>query len=157
MGVPSKKYDAIMTINNTSVVINANGINIPASNNFSRSEMNGIALIGEILHRLRTDKSLDVEVPNEVMIVVDPLVMCEWLDSGNLKIHQDRPTRKWKHCSNEVQAIAADRSFTCSESLSKAIPKSRTQFMVENARLRLGFTVEKDNKDNSDEATTPSV
>lgn len=147
----SAKYEGTVRIGSSTIMINANGIVYPSNCLLSPSENNGVALIAEILRRLRCGKSLEVEMPRSIMIAVDKLVMCEWLDSGTLKVHADEPNRKWMHCDTEVEAIAAKRSFTCYESLSRTLPSKRTDTMREVALMQLGFVPkEKEERENED-------
>lgn len=149
------KYEAVVKMGNMSIMINANGVIYPANVTLSPSEHNGVALISEVLRRLRSDRPIEIDMPPTIMVAIDKLVMCEWLDSGTLKVHDKEPDRKWKHCDNEVQALAAQRSFTCNESLSKALPKKRTDTIKEIAMMQLGIKVDKPEKYDSDSNKQP--
>jgi hypothetical protein len=133
-----KKYEATIVVGQSTISILSSGrVLYPSKMELSPSENAAVTLIAEILRKLRADKSIELEIPPSMLMEIEPLIMCEWLDSGSLKIHEKQPERKWQHADSALQATAAKRSFTCYRSLLPQIPQKRTPQMAEQARMSL--------------------
>lgn len=90
----------------------------------SSHELAAIATINEMVERLKnghfTSYEADLksfENPNEIM-------KCEWLRSGNLKVHG--PTNSsYRFVITVPMAIAEKRTFTCYRAMLAELPKAR--------------------------------
>ena len=90
----------------------------------SADEFAAAAIISEVLTRLRGGKFVSYDFNAKSFEDEARLVKCEWLKSGNLKIHG--PTEKQHdHADTVEEAMHKHRTFTCSVSVSRLIPKKR--------------------------------
>lgn len=99
-------------------------------------QMAGIAMINEILRRLRSGRLVQYDFDPIMLDNEERLVHCEWLKSGNLKIHKNNdgsleiPTRRWNHAWTRAEAMSRARGFTCTLSLLQMLPRRRVGVVV---------------------------
>lgn len=119
-------YHAAVFVPCGAVEIDEDGnINIAVNEKkMTSEELAAIAVISEVLARLRNGKFIDYSFNIKSFENSTALVKCEWLRSGNLKIHgpTDRP---YEHAESVDEAIQRHRTFTCSVSISALLPKRR--------------------------------
>lgn len=94
-------------------------------------QMAALAMINEILRRLRSGRLIQYDFDPLSLDNEERLVHCEWLPSGNLKMHKNKdgslevPTRKWHHAWTQAEAMSRPRGFTCLLSLAQTLPRRR--------------------------------
>jgi len=90
------------------------------------AELATVAVINEAIERLKDGRLVRYDFDYHSFENMKELYKCEWLRSGNLKIHG--PTDKeYLHCEKIVDAMRAHRTFTCPHSLAIALPKTRNR------------------------------
>jgi hypothetical protein len=90
----------------------------------TRDEHAALAMMAQLLAKLQTGKLVDYDIKLASFEDNQELVKCEWLDSGNLKLHG--PTTKTYRFSEDVeQAMNQARVFTCVRSIYKLLPRRR--------------------------------
>ena len=94
--------------------------------NLTRDEMAVAAMINEAISRLKNGKLVKYDFDFRSLEDTQGIVKCEWLRSGNLKVHG--PVNKvYMHCLTIQDVMAAHRTFTCPKALLGLLPKRRTQ------------------------------
>lgn len=99
-------------------------ISVSTGKKMTSEELAAAAIISEMLTRLRSGKFVRYDFNAQSFEDETRLVKCEWLRSGNLKIHGPAD-KQYDHAENKEQALSKHRTFTCSVALSKLIPKKR--------------------------------
>lgn len=97
---------------------------IPAGRTITPAEMAAAAAIGEIITRLRSGKMVKYVMNPNSFVDQSQLMKCEWLRSGNLKVHG--PTDKvYRFVETRDAAVQEQRTFTCKQYLIAVLPKHR--------------------------------
>lgn len=132
--LPSKDIEANLNIGPTFVQFDVfGGAKVSGHGSLTGDELAGLAMINEILRRLRTGKLLTYDFDPIALTNDQEIVLCEWLKSGNLKINTTadgnyyHPPRRWQHADTIEDATTRDRSFSCTLALAMLLPKRRSR------------------------------
>lgn len=94
------------------------------SSTITADEMAMVAIINESLARILNGKVVNYNAELPSFSSQEEVVKCEWLRSGNLKVHG--PTDKQYHyVDTEADALLEPRTFTCPRRLLPALPKHK--------------------------------
>jgi hypothetical protein len=91
-------------------------------------EFAAISIISEVLSRLRNGKMIEYKFDGDSFDNEAVYYKCEWLRSGNLKVHGPTDRRSasiLKLCETVESALQQRRSFVCPKYLVELIPKKR--------------------------------
>lgn len=94
------------------------------------NEMAAMALINDLLRRLRLGRSLEYDFDPNSLMDHGRLVTCRWLTSGNLKIENEPPIRHFNHAVTVDEALSRPRSFTTTLAIANCLPRNRRMFRV---------------------------
>lgn len=116
------------------VKIENNEVEVAMERNLTSHELAVVGVINEAVARLNNGHFTHYEHSPKSFENPQEMIKCEWLRSGNLKIHG--PTKVLYHLVETTQeALDEHRTFTCYRKLLPLIPKSRVVSPIKAADL----------------------
>lgn len=127
MPTPGKQYECTLKIPVGMVIIDAEGnheIIVAEGQKITADEMAVVGAINELLAKLRFGKLIEYSPVLGSFQNDKEVIKCEWLRSGNLKIHGSTKV-VYHYAETAERAMSERRTFTCPRSLISSLPKHR--------------------------------
>lgn len=119
-------YHATLYIGSCVVKLESNGDFIPLTGQLTDKQLAAVAIINEILHRMRHGKDLLPYVPQKDSFTANTIMRCKWQKSGILKVIGDNADKPLFNMVKSVDAaMQAKGVFCCSSDLIPSLPKRR--------------------------------
>lgn len=99
-------------------------ISVRSGQALTLDELAAIAAITETIRMLRSGKFVHYEFNPTNLADENKLVKCEWLRSGNLKIHGNTD-KLYRYVETYEEAMLEQRTFTCRRSLLAKLPLTK--------------------------------
>lgn len=120
----SNEYRLTLFLPGGMVKIENNEVEVAMERKLTSHELATIGVINEAVARLSNGHFTHYEHSPKSFENPQEMLKCEWLRSGNLKVHG--PTQVVYHlCDSTQQALDEHRTFTCYRKLLAFIPKTR--------------------------------
>lgn len=90
------------------------------------NEHAAVHVIAETMRALATGRPVDHLFNPTINEEEEKIVVkCRWMKSGNLRILDEGPVKKFKHADTLEEALERHRVFTCTRSLLRRLPRKR--------------------------------
>lgn len=116
----------------------------------TKDEMAAVAVFAQVMSKLRYGKLVHYNIKLDDFEDDDELVKCEWLRSGNLKLH-GVANKIWNLVETKEVAAVQKGVFTCTRGFYKSLPRRRktgVQKLVESVMEVLDIPTAESNDSN---------